>query len=76
MISKIHSVEYAHEAIVDSCIGCARVVKGENVCEAYLYPKAKWKLGNCNASTHIIEVIDDSKKTKTRVGQQKQKKRG
>ena len=33
-----------------------------DVCDAYISPKAKWKNGNCNLATNIIEKIGEQKK--------------
>ena len=73
MISKVESREFVHEAIVDECMGCSRVVGGENVCAAYLYPATRWKNGKCALGTHI-ETEAEKPVGKKRVGQQKQKK--
>lgn len=40
--------------IVEKCEGCERVKEfdGDKYCSTYPQPAAKWKLGNCNFSTH------------------------
>ncbi len=59
-------------SIIDKCKGCDRI--NGQFCSAYLFPDKKWRLGDCNLASHIIERIDTSKE-KIRVGQQKQKHR-
>ena len=67
--------------VINECLGCGRKYsdhpEGEEFamffCEAYLYPKEKWRLGICNLATHIRETIVETT-GKKRVGQQKQKK--
>lgn len=44
------------------------------VCSVYLYPEAKWRLGNCVMSTHTITRTKETDKFKRRVGQQKKAK--
>jgi len=56
--------------VVDECNGCVRIAEG--YCSVYLYPNAKWRLGKCNMATHVH--LEEEKKGKVRVGQQKQKK--
>lgn len=81
MKSVIQGKEYFHEAIVDKCIGCARVAKNEKVCVAYLSPKAKWRPspvapgGHCPMATHVELETGNKDAGKKRVGQQKQKKK-
>ena len=61
--------------IVEKCKGCKRIdSSAPDFCGAYLYPDKKWRLGSCNAATHLRPIIDETK-SKTRVGQQKQKKK-
>lgn len=57
--------------IIDKCIGCDKVENG--FCISYLFPDKKWRLCDCPLASHIVKKIED--KTKTRVGQQKQKKK-
>jgi hypothetical protein len=46
---------------------------GDNLCEKYARPYAKWsKLGGCEGATHIERKAAET--AKVRVGQQKQKK--
>ena len=79
MKATIQGIEYTHEAIVDKCLegdngkACERIVKGENVCKAYLYPDKLWLRGNCPAATHVVTTVAEDT-GKKRVGQQKQKK--
>lgn len=42
-------------------------------CNAYAFPKAKWKNGQCPLATHIVSE-EEQIAGKRRVGQQKQKK--
>ena len=42
-------------------------------CSAYMIPRMKWRLGRCPLATHWIDETN-KKKTKSRVGQQKQRK--
>jgi hypothetical protein len=41
--------------IVEQCEGCERVKEFEDgkYCSSYPQPSAKWRLGNCNFSTHM-----------------------
>jgi hypothetical protein len=40
--------------IVEKCEGCGRIQEfdGDKYCSTYPQPAVKWKLGNCNFSTH------------------------
>jgi len=51
---------------------CTRI--SDNLCEAYMNPEGKWKMGHCPLATHITLEIEEHK-GKKRVGQQKQKRR-
>jgi hypothetical protein len=54
---------------------CSRVMK-DKTCSAYAYPQAKWRAGDCPLADLELQtpiIKEDTKKT--RVGQQKQKKR-
>ena len=75
MNEKLHREKLLKERqpIIDECKGCQKIVTEINMCSAYINPTAKWKLGNCPLSTHV--VIEDKFTHKTRVGQQKQKKK-
>ena len=44
-------------------------------CKAYAFPAVKWKNGRCPLATHIEDKADGMESGKTRVGQQKQKKK-
>lgn len=64
--------------IVDQCTDngvCGRIEKGSKFCGAYINPSRRWVLGTCPLATHVVTRIDDKDKGKTRVGQQKQKRR-
>jgi len=43
-----------------------------NKCAAYMFPSAKWRLGDCPLATHLIKSEDEKKK----VNPIKQSKRG
>jgi len=59
--------------IIKKCIGCEKIDSDDNtLCSVYIDPGQIWRLGNCPAATHLQE--EEKPKTKTRVGQQKQKK--
>lgn len=58
------------EKISDKCEGCKKV-DGE-YCSVYLFPQAKWRIGNCPMAVHLKREEDE--KEKQRVGQQKHKK--
>lgn len=71
------TVSQDRRPIVEKCIGCDRILKAEGdnqLCKAFPYPEAKWRLGPCSMATHVkVEAAKAAEKT--RVGQQKQKKR-
>ncbi len=73
----MNNVSQDRRPIVEKCVGCDRILKAEGdgqLCKAFANPEAKWRLGNCSMATHIkAEVAKGAEKT--RVGQQKQKKR-
>ncbi len=52
------------------CDGCKHV-EG-TVCDAYVKPEVKWRIGNCPLASHITNTITSN--VKVRVGQQKQRK--
>ncbi len=41
--------------IVEQCEGCERIkeFEGAKYCGSYPQPAVKWRLGNCNFSTHV-----------------------
>ena len=47
------------EPIVEKCVGCSRVktliVRGEEgiFCGCYLFPKTKWRVGDCPRADHL-----------------------
>ena len=65
------------EQIVFRCLGCDKLEKKENTldnyCTVFAFPQYKWTMSDCPGATHIKKETTD--KQKTRVGQQKQKKR-
>jgi hypothetical protein len=73
----MNNVSQDRRPIVENCAGCDRILKAEGdgqLCAAFAYPEAKWRLGPCSMATHV--KLEAAKGTeKTRVGQQKQKKR-
>jgi len=65
--------------VVSECIGdetntCKRIEEGTQFCLAYINPTQRWKLGICPLATHVIKRIEGDQ-GKTRVGQQKQKRK-
>ncbi len=61
-MQKQASVNYSEgkfQPIIDKCEGCERIVEddGNQYCQTYLFPKAKWKLGICNFATHAKPEI-------------------
>lgn len=56
------------------CIGCKRITqeRGINVCEAYEFPRMKWRLGNCPLASHVL-TTSKVLTPKQRIGQQKQR---
>ncbi len=62
------------QPIIDKCKGCERIVAegGNEFCQTYLYPEAKWRVGICNFATHQKPEI---KVTKVRVNPLKAAKR-
>jgi hypothetical protein len=71
-------IVFERRPIIENCIGCGRIIKNiidgveKECCKMYLYPDVKWKLGACNAATHIERKVTEIQKK--RIGQQKQKK--
>ena len=61
--------------LVEKCEGCERTVLNEDRCAAYISPTAKWRNGICNLATHVTVTEESALAKKTRVGQQKQKKK-
>ncbi len=51
------------EETVKECIGCKRVEKS-NVCEAYLIPETRWKLGDCLLASHLRVIETGPEKYK------------
>jgi hypothetical protein len=55
------------------CEGCNRVAPEDHSrCTVYINPDVIWRRGNCPLASHI--KVESAKKSKVRVGQQKQKK--
>lgn len=61
------------QPVVEECEKCWRILP-DGTCNAYAFPKAKWRNGPCNLASHV-RVEEEKTKVKVRVGQQKQKKR-
>lgn len=53
---------------------CSKANLGDNVCIAYAFPTAKWRLGDCPLADDLLKKHEDVEEEKVRVGQQKQKK--
>jgi hypothetical protein len=51
-------MEFVKEKVIPQCSGCKKVLE-DNTCEAYISPKSKWRLGNCNLASHL--VVKDTK---------------
>lgn len=52
---------YKREQCVEECIGCNKLVSDENVCIAYISPKAIHRLG-CGLKSNREIVEEDKKK--------------
>ena len=63
-------MEFVKEPVIEKCSGCKRILD-DNTCAAYMSPKAKWKLGDCNLASHLLV-----KDTKTQDSSYKPKKYG
>lgn len=61
--------------IVPQCEGCGRITEyaSKQYCQSQPDPMAKWKLGNCNMATHVVNVKIE---TKQKVNPIKASKRG
>jgi hypothetical protein len=58
--------------VVEQCAGCLKEENG--YCKVYVAPIIKWAgTRTCPMATHIVLEVED--KNKTRVGQQKQKRK-
>lgn len=68
------------EKVVKECEGCSLVTEGQT-CRAYIYPRLRWAHWNdgsgvpCWLATHHSHAAQEHEQAKTRVGQQKQRKR-
>lgn len=62
------------ECIRDETNPCKRIEEGTQLCLAYINPSVRWKLGTCPLATHVVTRIN-AEQGKTRVGQQKQKRK-
>lgn len=60
------------QPITEQCSGCENITIDE-YCECYLYPPAKWRVGDCPRASHLKP--DLIKEQKSRVGQQKHRKK-
>jgi len=66
---------------------CRSVLKGKpytcskgdivnNVCKAYVFPEAKWRIGSCPLCDEVLRITTEAAEEKrVRAGQQKQKKK-
>lgn len=64
--------------LVEQCLtgkGCERADREVGVCPVYISPASWWRRGGCPMATHVSFTKDEMIE-KTRVGQQKQKKKG
>lgn len=68
-------LEEQFEPIIDQCVGCSKITPTQEdpsklICKVYLFPKAKWRSGNCPMATHVKkevtkeEMMDPLKKSK------------
>jgi len=73
------SLGYVCQPVIDKCLegeegrSCERIENG--YCKVYIFPEAKWRVGNCPMATHLKRELSNKEQMKIRVGQQKQKKR-
>ncbi len=51
------------QSVIEDCLGCERIVdkSGNQYCQAYISPQAKWRLGICNFATHKKPEIEQVK---------------
>ena len=61
---------YECQPVIDKCKGCKRIENG--YCKVYIFPKAKWRSGNCPMATHLEKEL--TKEERVRIGQQKQRR--
>jgi hypothetical protein len=66
--------EGAFLPVIDKCEGCDRIVEadGNKICDTYLNPESKWRLGLCNFATHAKPEV---KVVKVRINPLKAAKR-
>ena len=57
-----------------ACSKSAHIEGHPGVCVSYWDPSAKWRLGDCPLADPHLRSVQEVKKEKVRVGQQKQKK--
>ena len=52
--SSAAKLDGSFQPVIDKCEGCSRIMETENgkICDAYMNPAAKWRLGFCNLATH------------------------
>ncbi len=50
--------------VIDSCMGCERVVDLESgsYCKSFPDPESKWKRGACNFATHVKTTAEAAQK--------------
>lgn len=61
------------QPIIEQCEGCKRIDNG--YCSVYINPKVKWSHDKkCPLASHLIILVEESQKGKSRIGQQKHKK--
>ena len=68
---------FLREQCVEQCSGCNKIYSDGDtgdVCIAYLYPKEKWRQGNCALASHA--VVEEGTKPKKFINPIKRSKRG
>jgi hypothetical protein len=55
--------------IIDKCEECSHIQ--DTLCDVWICPTAKWKLGTCPSATHIDRGLKKVVDEKVRVGQLK-----
>ena len=74
------SLGYECQPVIDKCLegeegtSCEKIENG--YCKVYIFPETKWRSGPCPMATHLEKKeLSRREQMKTRVGQQKQRKR-
>lgn len=67
------SLGYECQPVIDKCEGCEKIENG--YCQVYIFPEAKWRVGDCPMATHLKKKeLSKKEQMKIRVGQQKQRR--